>query len=144
MLNQLNSNSYATYTVKNRQPKGDSYIDAKIDKDRYKLRRWIQTLLADREVIVFWTEDDKDYVMIGTTNVNPGEGYGELPTNLPTVKCNINGTEVDEPQFITFHCVPGREIATVDVDHITKFIVSIDGLVELTEKALKEEANGKG
>jgi hypothetical protein len=139
MLQQLNSNSYATYTVSNRQPKGDNYLDAKIDKDRYKLRRWIQALLADREVIVFWTEDDTDYMMIGTTKVNSGEGYGNLPTDLPTVKCNINGTMVDEPQFIAFHCVPGREIATVDIDHITKFIVSIDGLVELTHQTLRNE-----
>jgi hypothetical protein len=139
MLQQLNSNSYAIYTVSNRQPKGDNYLDAKIDKDRYKLRRWIQALLADREVIVCWTEEDTDYMMIGTTKVNPGEGYGTLPTDLPTIKCNINGTIVDEPQCIAFHCVPGREIATVDVDHITKFIVSIDGLIELTQQTLRDE-----
>jgi len=139
MLNQLNSNSYATYTVKHRAVKGDNYADAKIDKDRYKLRRWIEALLADREVIIFWTEDDTEYVMIGTTNVKPEEGYGKLSTDLPTIKCNINGKDVDEPKFITFHCVPGREIATVDVDHITKFIVDINGLVELTQKVLREE-----
>jgi hypothetical protein len=139
MLKQLNSNFYAVYTVSNRQLKGDVYLDAKIDKDRYKLRRWIQALLADREVIISWTEDGINYTMIGTTKVSPSEGYSNLPTDLPTVKCNINGVEVDEPQFIAFHCVPGREIATVDIDHITKFIVSIDGLVELTQQALRDE-----
>jgi hypothetical protein len=142
MLNQLNSNQYTIYTVQTRGKKNDAYEDSKIDRDRFKLRRWVEALLADREVIMFWTEEDTDYMMVGTTKVNPGEGFAELPKDLPTIKCNVNGKEVDEPQFITFHCVPGREIATVDVDHITKFIVSIEGLVELTQKVLREEANG--
>jgi hypothetical protein len=143
MLKQLNSNEYAIYTVEHREPTEDRYLASKIYKDRYKLKRWLTALLADREVLMFWKEGDTRFEYVGTTKVIDIEGVRPLPGDFPVFKSQFEGKEVDEIRHISFYCIPGMETAVVDINDIEKFIVINTGLNQLTKKVLEEEANAK-
>ena len=137
MLTQLNSRDYALYTVLPRKATIDPYEASKAHKDRFKLKRWITALLADRDVVLFYNVDGKETMSFATTKIHTEDGsLTPLPTDFPLFTEIVAKDEVTETRHIAFYNMPSREPVVCHVDDITKFIVALPGLDELTRKTL--------
>lgn len=126
MLHELCTGEYTTYTVINRVPK-DDYIKRKIQKDRNKLMKWMNALLKNREVILFYKQDDVEKMSI----VSLIEIFGTMPDDIPMNVEIVNNKEVLEMQHFVMYERPSREQIVIHADQITKFIVRTEGLSEL-------------
>lgn len=128
MLHELCSNEYTTYKVIARDAK-DDYVRRKVQKDRKKLLKWLNGLLADREVIIFYKDEDEEKVIIGSLN-NVTEMYIPFPEMPLTIEI-VNNQEVLEQQHCFMYEQPTRTPIVIHVDQITKFIVRTEGLSEI-------------
>ena len=94
-------------------------------------------MLADRDVILFYKDGDTEKMVIATTKTPPEEGtFPELPDTFPVFKFEVAREMKEETRHIAFYSMPSREVVTIHVDDIIKFVVSINGLQELTREVL--------
>ena len=127
MLAEISTHEFTTFVQSLRAPK-DAYAARKVQKDRMKLKELIEGLLRNREVIIFYKEDNAEKYVIGTTRKYvEAEVWPDLP-NVPMTIEIINNQEVEEMHYCRFWSFPDRTPRAIHLDSITKFIVSKDGL----------------
>jgi hypothetical protein len=128
MLNEINDGEFSTYFVVDRKVK-DEYTARKVQKDRRKLQIWLDKLLEDRHVIIFYKDGREEKMFVGSKK----EMFGELPT-VPMNIDIINNKVKLQNYYCTCFEVPSRAPVAVHVDSVTKFIVRQDGLSELSAR----------
>jgi hypothetical protein len=128
MLHELSSNEYAIYTVVNRVVK-DAYIFRKTQKDRSKLSKWLTALLKDREVILFYKENDIEIMTVASLK----NDYGNLP-EIPESFDEVNGQMRPAIHHCAFYEEPSRTPKLIHLDSITKFITLREGTTEISSK----------
>ena len=127
MLIEIGSNDLVTYVQEHRKVK-DAYSQRKQQKDRLKAKMLLDGLLADRDVIVFYMEDNVEKQVVATTKkLLPLEVWADLPIP-PMTKEIINNKEVLENQYCTFYSFPAKEPLMVHIDNVTKFITTNKGI----------------
>lgn len=127
MLSETITAEFSIYVQQLREPK-DDYAKRKVQKDRQKLRVMINALLEDREVIIFYKDNEVEKQVIGTKKKPvPQEEWPPLP-DLPKTIEIINNKEVPEIHHCAFWLYPLREPILIHLDQITKFIVRNEGL----------------
>ena len=140
MLTEIVTNQFKIYTQSLRTPK-DDYTRRKIQKDRQKLLVMLNGLLNDREVILFYKDGaEEKQVVVTRKNFIEKEILQELPT-APRMIEIINNTEVEEVHHIVCWQIPLREVLSIHLDDITKFIVWGEGLTYEFYLKLKNDAN---
>lgn len=122
MLYELRSQEFTTFTQSLRVAK-DDYTARKVQKDRVKVKKLLDALLKDREVILYYKEDGQEISTIVTCKkFFEKEVWPDLPVVEPVIEI-INNQEV--PQI--HHCLcwefPSRVPKAIHVDSITKFII---------------------
>ena len=128
MLLELCTSEYAIYEIKHREPK-DDYSKRKIQKDLRKLEKWLNGLLENHEVIIFYKEGDQEKIIVGT-RIAPHEGL-ELPIS-PLEDEIVNGQVNKVSNYCCFFAMPTREPTTIHFNDITKFIVKIDNVSKIS------------
>jgi len=130
MLTEITTEVYAIYTQELREAK-DAYTLRKTQKDRKKLKIWLNTILLDRQVIVFYKQDNEEKVSIITKSI-PGLELPDAKIEAETVGyktylvCN----------YILANEVPSNKPIAIHTDSITKFICQQDGLKEISNKII--------
>ncbi len=128
MLHEINDGEFSVFVVVGRNAK-DDYTKRKVQKDRKKLQLWLDALLKDRHVIMFYMDGVDEKMIIGSKK----EIFGELlqtPINFDI----INNKLKPQNYYCTFFEVPTRKPMAVHVDTLTKFIVRQEGLSELSSR----------
>lgn len=125
MLHELCTGEYTLYTVIHRDAK-DDYVKRKVQKDRNKLLKWMNALLRDREVIMFYKEDNAEKMAV-VSLIEQHEPFPDMPMSVEI----INNKEVLEMQHLFMYENPSREQLIIHADQIIKFIVRTEGLSEL-------------
>jgi hypothetical protein len=128
MLHEINDGEFATYVVVDRVVK-DDYTKRKVQKDRRKLQIWLDRLLFDRHVIVFYKDNGVEKISVVTKK----EIFSELPVTPINIDI-INNKVKLQSYYCTAFEVPSRNPVSIHVDTITKFIVRQDGLSALSAK----------
>jgi hypothetical protein len=141
MLKRLTTTSYDIYEVEHRAPTDDNYLAVKIWKDRQKLRRWLIGLMNDREVILTWKDQGQEVTAVATRKLGPYDIAPILPSDddLPKIKDVVNREEIEEIRHVVFYSMPDKQIIAVYLDDISHFIVSNEGIKELTDKLVADE-----
>jgi hypothetical protein len=129
MLTELCTNEYVIYDVKIRVAK-DAYSERKIQKDIRKLEKWLHALLDHHEVIIFYRDDDKETVVVGS-RIPPHNGLELLISPLEDEI--VNGKTNKVANHCCFFTVPGRVPMMIHFNNITKFIVKIDNVAEISK-----------
>lgn len=138
MLSELCTHELAIYTRTLRQAK-DAYTARKVQKDRLKVKRWLDTLLNDREVIIFYKDGDEEKMTVATRRkFLEKEEWPDLQ-EMPLTEEIINNQKVLEEQHVQFWTQPMRQPVTIHIDSITKFIVPNRGLIDLSNKMKLED-----
>jgi len=128
MLHEINDGEFATFIVVERKVK-DEYTARKVQKDRRKLQIWLDALLSDRHVIIFYKEGNEEKMFVGSKK----EMFGELPTTPMNIDI-INNKVKLQSYYCTCFEVPNRTPVAVHVESVTKFIVRQEGLSELSSR----------
>lgn len=128
MITELCTNEFVIYEVKKREPK-DALSIRKIQKDMRKLETWIHALLEKNEVIIFYMENGEEKIVVAS-RIPPYEGY-VLP-ETPLEDEIVNGVVNKVSNYCCFFIVPERVPAMIHFDDITKFIVKIDKVREIS------------
>lgn len=131
MLQEIGTAEFITYVVKRRHP-SDLYNERKIQKDRKKMLIWINNLLANFEVIVFYLENGTEKSKIGSMKTT----YGPLPGGNISVEL-VAGRPILEFQYCQFFEEPTKEPHSIHADLITKFMVKNDPKVSEISKKLE-------
>lgn len=127
-LYELQSNDYYTFTQKLRETGGDPYLKHKAMKDRQKLRELVNSLLKEKEVIIFYTDNGSEKMMIGTLRKKVEKEYWPPLDPIPKSLVSINEQLVPQEHHIAFYEYPLRESRLIHLDTITKIIVHNQGL----------------
>lgn len=133
MIEELSTGDFTIFTVKKRVAT-NNYTARKVQKDRNKLKLWLNTLLNDRQVIIFYNDNNQEHMIVGT--LKPGlkyERFPSFPEVEPTIEI-VNGKEVEEIQYCFFYEHPSRTACALHLDNITKFIVATEGIGNLKPK----------
>ena len=129
-LYELYSKEYVVWTQKLREA-DDDYTKHKVQKDRQKLRSLINGLLNDREVIIFYyDEEGNEKQLIGTKKrdfTQLREKWPELP-EVPMSTVIINNKVVPQQHHAVFWLFPERTPFILHLDKIIKIIVKNDGV----------------
>lgn len=127
MLHELCTGEYTIYSVITRDAK-DDYARRKVQKDRKKLLKWLNAILENREVIVFYKQDDVEKFAV-TSLMEKFDDFPEMPHTVEI----INNQEVLEMQYCFMYELPSRTQLVLHADQITKFIVRTAGLSDLSK-----------
>lgn len=127
MIHELTSNDFVTYEVKDRKIK-DPYTARKAQKDRKKLVIWLEALLKDREVIIFFMDGEEERSIIATL-----KDYEELPSAPMNIEI-INNKVKLQMHYIRCYEQPTRTPYVIHTDNITKFITRSEGVLEISRK----------
>ncbi len=138
-LQELRSNDYFTFTQKLRDTGDDPYLKHKAIKDRQKARELLIGLMKDREVIIFYLEDNSEKTIIGTLKKLLEKEYWPPLIPVPKSLVSINDVLVPQEHHIAFWEFPLKESRLIHIDTITKFIVRSDGLDNAWFQKVKNE-----
>lgn len=127
-LHELQSNDYITFTQKLRDTGDDPYLKHKAIKDRQKARELLNGLLKDRELIIFYKENNEERMIIGTLKKSVEKEYFPPLEPIPRSLVSINNQLIPQEHHISFWEYPLREPRLIHIDAITKFIVYKNGL----------------
>ena len=132
MLSELQTNDLVTYEVKKRKvEEGDEMAQYKSQKDRQRLRNWLNGLLQENDVIIFYIDDEDglEKTVIGTT-----KGFNKDLIEIPTIKESWLGEIEDSYHHVPFVSVPDETPYYIHCDDITKFILKCDNISEVSKK----------
>jgi len=128
MLGELNVGEYIVWTQEIRKVK-DSYTARKHQKDRKKLKIWINALLADRDLIVFHIHEGVETMSV-LTKRNGGSDLADAPISAeqfgPEIYLVVN--------YILANEWPTLRPIAINVDDITKFMSRSGGTTEISNK----------
>lgn len=128
MLHEIGDGEFCTFVVVDRKVK-DDYTKRKVQKDRRKLQIWLDKLLTDRNVIIFYMENGEEKMFIGSRK----EIFGPLPTTPMNLDVVNNKLRIQDYYCKCFE-LPTRKPMAIHVDTIVKFIVRQEGLSELSSR----------
>ena len=128
MLHELTSNDFVTYIVKDRKVK-DAYTARKVQKDRKKLVIWLEALLKDREVVIFYQDDAGEEQCIIATQ----KDYEELPEAPMNIEIVNNKIKL-QMHYIRCYEQPSRTPYVIHTDRITKFMTSNKGIIDISRR----------
>lgn len=137
MLSELCTHELSIFTRIIREAK-DPYTARKLQKDRLKVKHWIDTILNDREVIIFYLDSNIEKMVVGTCKkFVEREEWPQLPA-MPLTEETVNGQLEMQEQHVQFWEQPTKNPISIHVDSITKFITMREGLVVLSNKMQSE------
>lgn len=130
MLHELTAGDYSIFEQHLRVPK-DAYSLRKTQKDRKKLKIWLNAILETRDVIVFYKDGDTEVMKFISKRLADVE-MPDAPIGAETI-----GYET----YIVVHYILcndlfSKEPLAIPVDSITKFICTSDGLTALSNTIL--------
>lgn len=126
MLYEENGGEYTVFTQKIRQPT-DAYTARKVQKDRLKLKIWLNHILDTRDVIIFYKDNDRETSVVATRSYTDIENI-DVPLVIETVGPNSYLVN----HYILCFETPSRRPLAIHADSITKFICNNQGLTELS------------
>jgi len=129
-VKEIYTDDLVLYTVEKRNIK-DEYTEYKALKDRHKIKNWLNALLQENEVIIFYFDEDEQ---IEKNIIATSKGLLPEDYNIPTVKEEAFGEEYDTTHHIGFLTMPDRVPHYLHVDDITKFILKNDNVSEISNK----------
>lgn len=107
---------------------GDEYNTRKLQKDRRKARKWITALLEDREVVVFYKDENNvEKMVIGTLN-----GIEDDLLDAPLDVEVVNNKETLVQHHVRFFEFPSKQPYAIHIDKITHFICKSGGTIEIS------------
>jgi hypothetical protein len=128
MLHEINDGEFSMFVVVERKVK-DDYSKRKVQKDRRKLQIWLDKLLSDRHVIIFYNQNNEEKMIIGSKK----EMFGPLPETPMNIDI-INNKVKLQNYYCTCFELPSRNPIAIHVDTVTRFIVKQDGVSELSSR----------
>ena len=128
MLSELNVGEYVIWTQEVRTVK-DPYTARKLQKDRKKLKIWMNALLADRDLIVFHMHEGVETMSILTKR----HGGTDLADALITAE-KIGYETFLVVDYILANEWPALRPIAIHVDDITKFMATSGGTTEISLK----------
>lgn len=128
MIHEISDGEFCTFLLVDRKIK-DEYTYRKAQKDRRKLQLWLDALLKDRNVIIFYLEDGEEKMVIGSRK----EIFGELPQTPMNLEV-VNKKVRLQSFYCTFFELPTRKPMAVNINALTRFIVRQEGLSELSSR----------
>ena len=132
MISELQTTELVTYEVNKREVKeGDDMARYKSQKDRQRLRNWLNALLQEHDVIIFYIDEDDgiEKTVIGTT-----KGFNKDLIEIPVIKESWLGEIEDSYHHIPFVSVPDSTPYYIHCDDITKFVLKNDKIQEISKK----------
>lgn len=132
MITELRTAELVTYTVEKRKVKdGDEMAQYKSQRDRQRLRNWLNALLQETEVLIFYIDEDDgiEKFVIATTN-----GFNKDAIEIPVIKESWLGEVEDSYHHIPFVSVPDNTPYYIHADDITRFVLKNDKINEISKK----------
>lgn len=132
MLQELYTNDLVTYTVEKRVVKeGDDTALYKFYRDRQRLRNWLNALLKENDVVMFYIDEDDglEKFVVATT-----AGFDETLIEIPTVTETFGGESYETYYHVPFVRVPDATPYYIHVDDITRFILKNNNINEISKK----------
>jgi hypothetical protein len=135
MLSEVNAGEYTIWTQTVRAPK-DAYMARKVQKDRKKLKIWMNALLADRDLIVFHMHEGEETMSILTKR--HGENH--------VADAPISAEQIGYQTYLVVNYILANEWPTlrpiaIHCDDITKFMSKSGGILEIS-KSINWVAHG--
>jgi hypothetical protein len=128
-ITEQSGNDLVFYSIEKRKIK-DDYTLRKSQHDRRKLRRWLNSLLLETDVLFWYKEDGEEKMIMGTlinTDIYP---IGDAPITIEEYR----GRQYLELYYIRFISVPGKEPSLLHLDSITNFLARTDKVTEASNK----------
>jgi hypothetical protein len=127
MLSELNVGEYTIWTQEIRQAK-DPYTARKLQKDRKKLKIWMNALMADRDLIVFHIHEGVETMSVLTKK----HGGDDLADAL------ISAEQIGYDTFLVVNYIMANEWPTlrpiaIHVDDITRFMSRSGGITDISK-----------
>lgn len=132
MIKELRTDELVTYTVEKRKvTEGDDMAQYKSQRDRQRLRNWLNALLKEHDVLIFYVDEDDgiEKFVIGTTKDFNTEAF-----EIPVIKESWLGEVEDSYHHVPFVSMPDRTPYYIHADDITKFILKNDKIIEISKK----------
>lgn len=132
MLRELRTEDLVTYIVEKRAvEEGDDTALYKFYRDRQRLRNWLNALLKENDVIIFYTDEDDglEKHIIATT-----QGFDETLIEIPTVVETFGDESYETFYHIPFVSVPDATPYYIHADDITRFILKNNKINEISRK----------
>lgn len=109
----------------------DDYTLRKSQLDRQKLRVWLQALLKENDVIIFYIDDETntEKYVIATT-----KDYDETAFDVPKTIEKYRDEEYETYYHVPFVSVPDRTPYYIALDDITQFILKNQKINEISKK----------
>ena len=126
MLTETTLGEYVLYTNTIRQAK-DAYTARKVQKDKKKLKTWMNALLEDRDLIVFHKENGNEKMSVVTRKTN----------NIIFADAPLSWETVGPQTYLVLDYVLGYELPStfaiaIHANDITKFMCKAEGITELS------------
>lgn len=127
MLNETYMGDYVLWTHKVR-PAKDSYTLRKVQKDKKKLKIWINALLEDRDLIVFHIHEGEEIMSVLTKRAG-GDAFADALITAETIG-HETYIVVD---YILANEYPTLRPIAIHVHDITKFMAKADGVLDISK-----------
>ena len=118
MLHELTAGEYAIFEQHLRTPK-DAYTLRKTQKDRKKVKIWLNAILSTRDVIIFYKDGETEQMKIVSKRL----------TDVKTPDAPVGAETVGYETYIVVHYLLCHDIFSkqplaIPIDSITKFVCS--------------------
>jgi hypothetical protein len=128
-INEQSGHDLAFYTIESRKIK-DDYTLRKSQHDRRKLRKWLNALMLETDVLFWYKEDGEEKMIMGTlldTDIYP---IGDAPITIEEYR----GRQYLEFYYIRFISMPGKEPSRLHLDSITNFLACTNKISIASDK----------
>jgi hypothetical protein len=126
MLTELTLGEYLLYTNVIREAK-DAYTARKVQKDKKKLKTWINALLEDRDLIIFHKENGIEKMSVVTRKTN-NVVFADAPLSWETVGYQTY-LVLD---YVLGYELPSTMAIAIHANDITKFMCKAEGVQEIS------------
>lgn len=132
MIHELRTDELVTYTVEKRKVKdGDEMAQYKSQRDRQRLRNWLNALLKEHDVLIFYVDEDDgvEKFVVATT-----KGFNTDAIEIPVVNEDWLGEIQESYHHVPFVSMPDQTPYYIHVDDITRFVLKNDKINEISRK----------
>lgn len=134
MLHEINTDELVTYVVETRAvQEGDDTALYKFQRDRQRLRNWLNALLAENEIVLFYLDEDDglEKCIIAST-----KGYDINMFDVPTVRETFLDDEYEAIHHLAFVSLPDHTPYYIHLDNITKFILKNNNISDISRRTI--------
>lgn len=129
MLKETNKGEFVLYDNVIREAK-DAYTARKLQKDRKKLKIWINALLEEKDLIVFHMEDGIEKVDVISKKHDGKDFYPDAPLSWETVGHDTY-LVLD---YILAYQKPSDMAIAIHVNDITRFMTTSNNITDISKK----------